>query len=105
MKGRGQLSDEQMAALMQQQEQGGMGGMPMGPGMGGMGALFGMMGMFEWQRIDKPQKRNPKVDEVTFFIPDDQYLPTQENVEQHPENRVFMESYMEIMHTSMAPGI
>ena len=74
-------------------------------GMGGMGALLGMMGMYEWQRTDKPQIRNPKVDEVTFFIPDDQYLPTMENVAEHPENRIFMESYLEIMHTSMAPGI
>merc|ERR1719411_1645825 len=70
--------------------------------MGGMGGMMGMMGMYEWVRTDKKIPRDPKVDDITFFIPDDQYLPIDDG---DPKNGIYPESYFDIMHTSMIPEL
>merc|ERR1712013_942806 len=68
---------------------------------GRLGGLMGL-GMYEWIRTDTPVKRNPKVDEITFFIPDDQYLPHDDG---DPAKGIYPESFLEMMHTSMVPEL
>ena len=73
---------------------------------GGMfaGMFGGMMGMpmFEWQRNEEKKPRDINVDEITFYTPDDQYLPIDDG---NPKNGIYPESHFDIIHTSMIPEL
>merc|ERR1712190_287370 len=62
----------------------------------------GMLSVYEWVRRDKKIYRNQKVDEFTFFTPDDQYLPIEDAAD--PKLKIYPESYFKILHNSMLPS-
>ncbi|MCP4986614.1 MAG: hypothetical protein GY928_11330 [Colwellia sp.] len=68
-----------------------------------MAMLGGLMGMYEWVRTDTKVQRNTAIDEFTFFIPDDQYLPINDGLD--IKHGIFPESYFDIVHTSMIPEL
>merc|ERR1712228_864360 len=70
-------------------------------GGGRMMDMFGMMGMYEYVRKDTKVFRDQDVDEFTFFIPDDQYLPIDDSDD--PKQWIYPESMFNIMHDSMLP--
>jgi len=82
------------------------GGMPFGMGMG--------MPMFEWQKNEEKiwrykqdnnnngGKKQYDPDEITFYTPDDQYLPIDDG---NPKNGIYPESHFDIIHTSMIPEL
>merc|ERR1712228_539058 len=70
-------------------------------GGGRMMDMFGMMGMYEYVRKDTKVFRDQDVDEFTFFIPDDQYLPIDDSDD--PNQWIYPESMFNIMHDSMLP--
>eukprot|EP00486_Rosalina_sp_Unknown_P007328 CAMPEP_0201573140 /NCGR_PEP_ID=MMETSP0190_2-20130828/16822_1 /ASSEMBLY_ACC=CAM_ASM_000263 /TAXON_ID=37353 /ORGANISM="Rosalina sp." /LENGTH=274 /DNA_ID=CAMNT_0047999743 /DNA_START=449 /DNA_END=1270 /DNA_ORIENTATION=+ len=82
-----------------------------GKGRGGFGGgPDGMMGddgmmqmpMYEWRKDEKRVNRDQDVDEITFYTPDDQFLPIDD---ENPKNGIYPESHFDILHTSMIPEL
>ena len=57
----------------------------------------------KYVRKDEKVYRNQDVDELTFFIPDDQYLPIDDT--DNPKQWIYPESYFNNLHDSMLPSL